>query len=131
MKNSGILNAELTREIAALGHTNGLCIADCGLPIPKGVKTIDLAVAAGVPRFMDVLRAVHGELVVESYVLAAEISRKNAALEQETVEELSGLPCRYVSHEEFKEMTRDVKCVVRTGEVSPYANVILIGGVNF
>lgn len=44
---------------------------------------------------------------------------------------LEGKPVRKVPHEEFKRLMEKAKCVVRTGETSPYANVILIGGVNF
>ena len=44
---------------------------------------------------------------------------------------LEGKPARKVPHEEFKRLMEKAKCVIRTGETSPYANVILIGGVNF
>lgn len=36
-----------------------------------------------------------------------------------------------ISHEEFKKRTEKAKCIIRTGEVSSYANIILVGGVNF
>jgi D-ribose pyranase len=36
-----------------------------------------------------------------------------------------------VSHEEFKRLTNNVKAVIRTGEVTPYANCILQAGVIF
>ena len=36
-----------------------------------------------------------------------------------------------VTHEEFKVLTKDSKAVVRTGECSPYANIILKSGVVF
>ena len=29
------------------------------------------------------------------------------------------------SHEAFKEATKQCKCIIRTGEASPYANIIL------
>lgn len=131
MKKDRILNPELLREIAALGHTEGICIADCGLPVPPGVKVIDLSLITGIPSFLDVLMAVCSELVIESYLLAEEISEKNAALEKEVQQLLHGLPCEKVPHERFKALTRTAKCIVRTGEASPYANILLIGGVNF
>ncbi len=35
----------------------------------------------------------------------------------------------YVSHEQFKEHTKKAKAIIRTGEATPYANVILHAGV--
>ncbi len=37
----------------------------------------------------------------------------------------------FVSHETFKKFTLESKAIVRTGECSPYANVILYSGVPF
>lgn len=131
MKKDGLLNPEILKEIAALGHTEGICIADCGLPVPKNVKVIDVSITAGIPHFMDVLKAVQSELVVESYIVAHEICEKNPALGNDITEVLGSLPVKMVPHEEFKNMTENVKCIIRTGETLSYANVILIGGVNF
>ena len=64
MKRDRLLNREIVAEVAALGHTEYLCIADCGLPVPKGVKVIDISITAGKPSFLDVLDAVREELVV-------------------------------------------------------------------
>ena len=44
---------------------------------------------------------------------------------------LGEMPVELVPHEDFKKLTEKAKCVVRTGETSSYANVILVGGVNF
>lgn len=37
----------------------------------------------------------------------------------------------WVKHEELKKITRESEAIVRTGECSPYANVILKSGVVF
>ena len=58
MKCDRLLNREIIAEVAALGHTEYLVIADCGLPVPKGVKSIDVSITAGTPSFLDVLNAV-------------------------------------------------------------------------
>ena len=80
MKRDRLLNQEIISEVAALGHTEYFCIADCGLPIPKGVKVIDISITAGKPTFLDVLDAVREELVVESIILASEMEDKNTKL---------------------------------------------------
>lgn len=118
-------------EVAALGHTEYLCIADCGLPVPKGVKVIDVSVTAGIPAFMDVLSAVNQELVSECYILASEIDAANPAIKGEIISEMGDLRAEFVPHEAFKKLTEQAKCIIRTGEIKAYANVILVGGVNF
>lgn len=131
MKKDGLLNAELISEIAAIGHTQYMVISDVGLPVPKGVKVIDLALAPGVPSFAQVLEAVDSELVSESYILAEEIREQNAGLDQSIGERMGDRPAAYIPHEELKKLTREAQVIVRSGEVSPYANIVLVAGVNF
>lgn len=131
MKRDRILNPDLISSIAAIGHTEYLVIADAGLPVPAGVKALDLSLIQGIPSFEQVLEAVNQELVIESYIVAEEMPQKNAALYQKTQEVLSGLPHKMVLHEEFKRLTENAKTIVRTGETSSFANVILVAGVNF
>ena len=131
MKNSGLLHGELCREIAMLGHTQTIVISDVGLPIPEGLPVIDLAVTKGLPSLMDVLSAVLEEGVFESAIIASELKTKNPEVYTKLTSALSKIPCQSCSHEDFKDCTETAQCIVRTGEASPYANVILIGGVNF
>ena len=37
----------------------------------------------------------------------------------------------FVSHSELKKMTEDCKAVIRTGETTPYSNIILQSGCIF
>lgn len=131
MKCDRLLNREIIAEVAALGHTEYLCIADCGLPIPKDVKVIDISIIAGKPSFLEVVDAVTQELVVESIILAQEIDEKNKTLAGMMNERFDNKPICKVPHEEFKQLTQQAKCIIRTGENSSYANTILVGGVNF
>lgn len=131
MKKDRILNAELIRLISSLGHTQTLVIGDAGLPVPKGVPCIDLSVVQGVPSFRDLLAAVAGELVVESAVYAEEADEKNPEIVSFIRRTLPDIPLAVVPHEKFKQMTKDSMGIIRTGECSAYANIILVGGVNF
>jgi D-ribose pyranase len=49
MKKTPLLNIQLSRLIASLGHGDVVVIADASLPVPKGVELIDLALTQGVP----------------------------------------------------------------------------------
>jgi len=132
MKRSGLLHAELNRVIAAMGHTDTLIIGDVGLPVPHGVPCIDLAVLPGMPDFATVFEAVYAELAVESVTIASEIHAHNPALVAlATRLGNSGLTVNEVSHDDLKRLSARAVAVVRTGETSPYANVILHAGVTF
>lgn len=131
MKKEKVLNPNILAAIASLGHTEFLCIADCGLPIPKDVYLIDVSVTAGIPKFIDVLKSVESELVVESFIYASEIDSANQETMKQIDSILKGKKSVKVTHEEFKNLIKHAKCIIRTGETSPYANVILVGGVNF
>ncbi|WP_214807215.1 D-ribose pyranase [Exiguobacterium sp. s102] len=129
MKRHGILNSQISKVLADLGHTDMIVIADCGLPIPTGVARIDLALELGTPAFADVLRVVADDMAVEQVTLATEIKDANEAA-LTTVSQLN-VTTEYVSHEAFKELTKQAKVIIRTGEATPYANVILHAGVIF
>lgn len=131
MTKDGILNPELCAAIAAIGHTEYFVIADPGLPLPEDVNIIDLSLVRGIPSFLDTLKAVSGQLVIESYLLAEEMKTVSPELHDKTCEALNGLPHRYVPHEELKKLLKYAKAIVRTGETTSYANVILKCGVNF
>ncbi len=131
MKKRGILHPELARVIASMGHTDTLVVADVGLPIPAGVTRIDLAVIEGVPGFLPVLDAVAGELEVERLTVASELEAVNPDLAAEIRGRFPDAEAGTVDHERLKAMTAGATAIVRTGETSPYANVILAGGVTF
>lgn len=131
MKRDRLLNREIIYEIAALGHTEYICIADCGLPAPKDANVIDISIIAGKPSFLEVLDAVNDELVVESIILAEEIDKFNKNLNQEITARFGDKPISKITHAKFKEMLSNAKCIIRTGENTSYANVFLVGGVNF
>ncbi|MCC6396930.1 MAG: D-ribose pyranase [Bacteroidetes bacterium] len=134
MKRTGILNAGLSRLVAAMGHTDRLVVCDSGLPIPRSAETIDIALTRNVPRFVETLSVILSEAVVESVIIADEMKAANHGLFDELSVMLKGIPIRSVPHEEFKRITREGEgntAFVRTGESTPYANVILIAGVAF
>lgn len=135
MRRNGLLNPELLRAIAAMGHTDALVIADAGLPVPPGVPVLDLSVVPGVPSVEVVTRAVLGELAVEGAVWATEAAQPNSGMDARFRTWLRELAphaaLRQVPHEEFKRLSGAARLVVRTGEFTPYANLLLYGGVPF
>lgn len=139
MKKTGLLNVAISSAVAQLGHGNSLCISDAGLPVAKGVSMIDLAVSSGVPSFIDVLNATISEMYVERVVIAAELEESQVQIYAKLQDVIRGLEASQnnsikletIPHVEFKTQTQDCLAVVRTGECTPFANVILYAGVPF
>lgn len=135
MKRMGILNADISRVLSYMGHTDTIAVGDCGLPIPDETERIDLAVTFGQPGFMEVLKVVAADMKVEKIVLAEEMKEKNPKV-LEQIETLfadveTGFEIEFVSHAELKNQTKQCKAVIRTGETTPYANIILQSGCIF
>lgn len=128
MKKQGILNRELAGILAKMGHTDQLVIADCGLPIPDGVRCIDLSYTLGKPTFLDIVEAVTTDFQVEKAIVATELPKHNDSVHQELDDKFE---LTYISHEELKELSKQAKVIIRTGEATPYANIVLQSGVIF
>ena len=132
MKRLGHLNRDIARVLAGMGHTDRVVIADCGLPVPDGVECIDVSLTLGVPGFFDVLDSVLADFKVERAVFASESLTQNAAVAARMAQLRDAqVIVDDVPHEEFKRLSQQAKAVIRTGECSPYANVILHSGVIF
>ena len=131
MKKTGIINAPLSAVVAKLGHLDSIAIADAGLPIPKDVIRIDLALKEGVPGFMETLGVVLTEMQIEKIILAEEIKEHNPGILNEIEALIGEVEIDFMSHDEFKTTTKLTRAIIRTGEFSPYANIILVSGVVF
>lgn len=139
MKKGLLLNSEVSAVVSRLGHTDQITIGDAGLPIPAVTQRIDLALTQGVPTFLQVVAVVTQEMQVESAILAEEIAKLNPSLHEALLAQLTQLGQRqgntisisYISHSAFKAQTEHSRAVIRSGECSPYANVILCAGVTF
>lgn len=133
MKKAGILNAQLSRIVAMMGHSDRLVICDSGLPIPRQAEVVDLALTTNIPRFLEVVRVVLQELEVESVVIADEMEKRGEGVYRDLLGLLPNIELKRVPHHEFKDMTMQEGNIafVRTGEATPFANVILISGVTF
>ena len=131
MKKTCLLNSDISAIVASMGHLDMLAIGDAGLPIPPGVRRIDLAIRKGVPGFLETVDAIASELQVESIIVANETREKSPHIAEGLKKIFGDVKWQMVSHTKLKEMTRSVMAVVRTGEFTPYANVILVSGVVF
>jgi len=139
MRHNGLLQAELIGVLAALGHTDSVVIADAGLPVPNGPAKIDLAICPGTPSFIQLCSLVTAEIPVEAVTIAAEMTDRNPALYRQLLKVLEQLretqgqniEVRTVSHDILKQQSVNARAIVRSGEFSPFANMIIHAGVAF
>ena len=106
-----------------------LVCADVGLPIPNDPRRVDLTITPGISAVTEVLRVVLEEMQVEKAVIATQAMERESG-QLPTWCQLPVTP-QAVSHEDFKRLTQQARVMVRTGECTPYANVLLVAGVTF
>lgn len=125
MKKSGIINSEISKVLSYMRHTDLICISDLGLPCPNGVKAIDLSLKLGFPSFIEVLSEINKDIKIERIILAEEIKNNNKEIHEKILNMFKNITIEYISHNSFKQITSDCKAIIRTGETTPYANIIL------
>jgi len=147
MKTHGILQNELAKVVATMGHGDMLVITDRGFPFPRHEMTtcIDASVGRDLPKVADVVKVVLEELEIESVIIAEETESAcpdvyGAFQAMLASIDNKGNPIRQeiIPHLEFKDLVlngalqgKEVKAMVKTGEFTPYANIILVSGVDF
>lgn len=126
MKKNGILNAALAGELTALRHQDKLVICDAGFPIPKGANVIDVSLTAGIPTFMQALKVVLNEMIVEECIIFDFMEQYNAGYYKEIKKIFVRQKFSEVSMQEFIEQSKEVKLFIRTGEMKPASNILLV-----
>lgn len=126
MIRSGILNPQLASLLRRVRHTNTLVIADRGFPSWPGLETIDLSLVDDVPTVLQVLEALKSECVFGAAWMAQEFLAYNKGVTQEKfAAAMSGIRMSHEPHVEFKKRVPAAIGLIRTGDTTQYANMIL------
>lgn len=126
MLKTGILNPQINSLISRVRHTNTLVIADRGFPFWPMIETVDISLVDNVPTVLDVLRALRANFVVGRAWMAEEFLRANdAQVANMFAEAFEGVPLEHESHARFKERVPRAIGLIRTGDTTQYANIIL------
>lgn len=128
MKKIGIINAPTASVIAHLEHSDMLTVADAGLPTPVTAQRIDLALKPGIPSFLETLEVVLEEMYVEKAFVSKDILTVSPHIYAGIQKLLGNIPIEALPHNEFKKLSGTSKAIIRTGEFTPFANVILVAG---
>jgi D-ribose pyranase len=133
VKRGRILNAELSKAIAMMGHGDLFMVCDAGFPVPLDRWRVDLAVTHNVPDLYTVLDLVRAELSVEKLLYTDLIREGNPPL-LERLEALftdSGAEFEAVPNSRMLgDLAHSAKVVVRTGAFTPWGNIGLICGTD-
>lgn len=128
MRKGGILHPGINRLLSEMEHTDLITISDRGFPAPMGVERIDLGLVAGIPTVMDVLAAIDGEFIIDTVIIAEEMKAASPGRYRELQERFPHVHIRAVPHLEFKQIAPESRAVIKTGDETSYANVILVSG---
>ena len=128
MKRSGILHPGISHLLASTGHTDYFLVTDRGFPVPPEPERIDLALVDDLPTVVDVLRAIHAEFEIDRVVITGEMERFSPGRVEELRSLLGDVPLEVVSHIELKRLGHEAKATIRTGDTTPYANLIVVSG---
>jgi D-ribose pyranase len=129
MLNTRILNPGLLSLLARVRHTNAIVIADRGFPFWPQIETIDISVTDDVPTVLQVLAAIRPDFkAVQAYMANEFIESNTTNIRDSFLQALVGIPTTYEPHLEFKKRVPAAVGLIRTGETTQYANIILISG---
>jgi D-ribose pyranase len=126
MLKTGILNPQLNSLLSRVRHTNTLVIADRGFPFWPKIETVDISLVDDVPTVLAVLRALRPNFQIGKAWMAQEFLKHNSARTRTAfAEALRGIELKHELHVEFKKRIPHAIGLIRTGDTTPYANIIL------
>ncbi len=129
MQKSGILNPALLSLLARVRHTNLLVIADRGFPSWPGLETVDISLVDGIPTVLQVVNALRpGYDFTQAYMAQEFLAENPPEVQAQFKAALSGIPLAYEPHVDFKKRVPQAVGLIRTGDVTQYANLILVSG---
>lgn len=127
MLKTGILNPAILSLLARVRHTNALVISDRGFPFWPEIETVDISLADDIPTVLQVLDAVKKGCIFGQAYMAREFLDSNTAETRDAfASALDGIPLTHEAHVDFKKRVPHAIGLIRTGDTTQYANLILI-----
>jgi D-ribose pyranase len=147
-KPEGILNPKISELVSRMGHGDRLTVTDRGFPLPLNddVTVADVSVGPNLPGVVEVVDTILEELEIEEVIIAEETEKESPEIHEQFMNIVGDLDNQgndieitVIPHQEFKglvlrgteEEKEKMKGMVRTGELTPYANIMLVSGVTF
>jgi D-ribose pyranase len=129
MLKTGILNPQINSLLARVRHTNALVIADRGFPFWPLIETVDISVVDDLPTVLQLIATVRANHNFTLACMAREFKKNNStATRASFAKGLAGITTKFEPHVQFKKRVPEAIGLIRTGDTTPYANVILVSG---
>ena len=126
MLKTGILNPQINSLLSRVRHTNTLVIADRGFPFWPMIETVDISLVDDIPTVLQVLAAVRQNFQAGRAWMAEEFLKQNPVNVRDAFAgALRGAELNHEPHVEFKKRVPLAIGLIRTGDTTPYANLIL------
>jgi D-ribose pyranase len=125
----GILNPQINSLLSRVRHTNMLVIADRGFPYWPTIETVDISLIDNIPTVLQVFQAIRENFEIQQIYMAEEFMKANPAETGQAFSQvIADLPLHYEPHVEFKRRVPLAIGLIRTGDTTQYANMILVSG---
>jgi D-ribose pyranase len=126
MLKTGILNPQVNSLLSRVRHTNTLVIADRGFPFWPMIETVDISLVDDIPTVLQVLAAIRSNFIVGKAWMAEEfLKNNNEKTRKAFAGALAGIALQHEPHVEFKKRVPGAIGLIRTGDTTQYANLIL------
>jgi D-ribose pyranase len=125
----GILNPQINSLLARVRHTNMLVIADRGFPYWPMIETVDISLVDNIPTVLQVFQAICENFDIGEILMAQEFIDANPpAVCNAFFTATAPIPVHLKAHKEFKKLVPGAIGLIRTGDTTQYANMILVSG---
>ena len=129
MIQTGILNPHVLDLIARVRHTNTLVISDWAFPFWPEIETVDISLTHNIPTVLDVLDLLKqnykiGKIWQAEEFIATNTEDKIKAFDT-SFAEIPDVQVTRLGHNDLKKMVPQAIGLIRTGDATPYGNIIL------
>jgi D-ribose pyranase len=126
MLRTGILNPHVLDLLARIRHTNTLVISDWAFPFWPEIETVDISLTHGIPTVLDVLDLISPVFQIGRIWQAEEFVAVNSAdVVDRFAKSFGEIPLTREAHVDFKKRVPQAIGLIRTGDPTPYGNIIL------
>jgi D-ribose pyranase len=126
---NGILNPQINSLLARVRHTNMLVIADRGFPFWPMIETVDISLVDDIPTVLQVFQAIRPNFEISEIWMAQEFIEANSPeVRKAFADVVTHIPLHYEAHVDLKKRVPGAIGLIRTGDTTQYANMIIVSG---
>ena len=132
-----LLTPDLLHALASMGHGDEIAIVDANFPTASLGKRVVTVAGVGAHEVLDaVLRVMPLDTVDSPAAFTMEVAGDATALPEPVADfaavladrDLADIEIGHLERRAFYERARDAYAIVRTGELRPYGNILLVKG---